>query len=303
MSFGDFFSGIGDDLSSFFGGSGSTPAATPDAAAPAITPDASGGGSFLSGLGNFFSPAASTGTSTGTIAPTGGGAAPAGPSTNISQFLSPSAPTSAAGGGIDTGLGNTDSVLSTAGQPAASAAPSTLQQITSALGLGGASTGDLLKGALGAGGLAYSVANNSGGNPALKQIEQQAGQAGAQGQQLEGYLANGTLPPGAQQYVDAQTASQKAAIRSRYAANGMSGSTAETQELNNVDTQATAQMFQIASQLYNTGVTQTGASSQLYDILMNAQNTSNEQIGSAISNFVSALGGGGEGKGTTIKVN
>ena len=141
-----------------------------------------------------------------------------------------------------------------------------MQSIMQSLGItndkGGvnASSGDILKGLVGAGGLGYNILKNSGATPATKAVEQQAQSAGAQGQQLESYLANGTLPPGAQRYVDAQSAAQKASIQSKYAQLGMSGSTAEAQELAQVDTQAQTQMFQMASALYQNGVSQTGAS-------------------------------------------
>lgn len=293
FDFGDIGSGIGDfftnTVPSWFGaGDASTPTA------PVVTPsaDTSGASSFGSSFGNFLSPSADLSS--------GAASAPAATnnSSQITSFLNggspaPTTTTSAASAPslVDNGngQGNTNSIVSTANTPVA---PSTLQQITSALGLGNTSPGDVLKGAIGAGGLAYSAINNAGSTSAEKALKGQAATQSAQGQQLETYLANGTLPPGAQAYVDQQTAAQKAAIQSKYAALGMSGSTAEIQELNNVDAQATSQMFQIASQLYSTGVTETGASSQLYDLLMNAQNADNAQIGNAISTFVSALGGG-----------
>jgi len=205
--------------------------------------------------------------------------------------------------GADTsGLGNTSSLLSASNPQAGGAQPpaapdqSLVQQAMSALGLtnkaGGTDWGALAKGAVGAGGLAYSAINNAGTTPATKAVQQMAGQQNAQGQQLESYLANGTLPPGAQQYVDAQTSAATAAIKSKYAQMGMSGSTAEAQELSNVASQAQAQMFNMAQQLYANGVSQTGASANLYKLLMDQQNQDNTAMGNAITNFTSALGGG-----------
>lgn len=178
-----------------------------------------------------------------------------------------------------------------------------MQSILQSLGItnkdGGvaASTGDILKGLVGGGELIKSLVD-SGPSSVEKAVQSMAQNANAQGTQLESYLANGTLPPGAQQYVDQQTAAQKASIMSKYAQMGMTGSTAEAQELANVASQAQAQMFQLASTLYQNGVSQTGASSQLYQTLMNAQNQDNTDIGNAISNFVSSLGGGSGGKQT-----
>lgn len=294
----DWFSGLGDDFSSFFGGVG-------NAASSAGNAIASGAGDVANFFTNDVPSALGFGSSPTTAL-----------ANNVNGATPTIAPTVASGaqpatGGITSAAGGTDLALppgTTAlaapdgsGDPNSTPVPGatggkapqgTMQQIMSTLGLGNASTGDLLKGAIGAGGLGYAVANNMGSTENEKALKGQAQNQAAQGQQLESYLSNGTLPPGAQAYVDQQTAAQKAAIRSEYAANGMSGTTAETQELNNVDTQATTQMFQIASSLYQSGVTETGASSQLYNLLMNADSANNAQVGSAISNFVSALGGG-----------
>lgn len=306
MLFTDFFSGIGD-IGNLFDGATQGIGSAASSVGNAIS---SGAGDVVGAIGTGFNDVGNflgfgDGTTGGSTATSGASATPS--LVSPDQAIANAAPQSAASAlsgtaypnGIDPNNPNAGASVTPTGNNASSS-PSALQQITSALGLDKASTGDLLKGALGVGGLGYAVSQNMGGNPYQKQLEAQANSQNAQGAQLETYLANGTLPPGAQAYVNQQTAAQKAAIQSKYATFGMSGSTAETQELNNVDTQATAQMFQIASQLYDTGVTQTGASGQLYQLLMQDQNASNQQIGSAISNFVSALGGGGTGSQFTI---
>lgn len=178
---------------------------------------------------------------------------------------------------------------------------SSVQKILSSLGLGGASTGDLIKGAAAGGGLLYNLLSPSPSASAEKSLKGIAGQQSAQGAQLESYLANGTLPPGAQQWVDTQTAAQKAAIRGKYATLGMSGSTVEMQELNNVDQMAASHMFEIASQLLSTGIQETNASGTLYNYLMQAQNADQKEVTDAIQNFVGSLGGSG-GHGTTIQI-
>lgn len=159
-------------------------------------------------------------------------------------------------------------------------------------GSGSPSTGNLLGSLLSGGALAYKALDGTGSSSAEKAVKGEAANANAQGQQLESYLANGTLPPGAQQYVNQQVAAQQASIKSKYAQLGMTGSTAEAQELSNVNTQAQAQMFQIANDLYQTGVSQTGASATLYNTLLNAQNADNASMGSAIQNFAASLAGG-----------
>lgn len=162
------------------------------------------------------------------------------------------------------------------------------------LGTGSASTDKTLLGAgVSGAGLLTNLLMGSPASSAEKQLKNIAGTQNAQGQQLENYLASGTLPPGAQQWVDQQTQANQAAIRAKYAANGLSGSTMEQQELNNVNTQATESMFQIASSLLNSGISETNASGTLYNYLLNAENADQAQVSQAIQNFVSSLGGGG----------
>lgn len=313
----DFFGGIGSDISNLFGGE-STPAPAPMAGADGNgatstpAPADAGGFSavpmdFTSGNSNF-----SSGGQTPMPAATGQASLP---QTLSSLGISPSVLAGAApqtngvsassgsayANGVDPSNPTTPTVNATQPQ-----SPSTMQSIMQTLGVedksGSLNTGGILKGLVGAGGLAYNAVKSNASTPAEKAVEQMAQGANAQGTQLQSYLANGTLPPGAQQYVDQQTAGQKASIRSKYAQMGMSGSTAEAQELAGVDTAAQSQMFQLASQLYQNGVSQTGASAQLYNTLMNAENQDNAAMGSAISNFVASLGGGGTSGGTTITI-
>lgn len=152
------------------------------------------------------------------------------------------------------------------------------------------------------GGLLYNAIEGSPSSSAEKNIKNLANSQNAQGQQLESYINNGTLPPGAQQWVNQQTAAQTAAIKAKYAQLGMSGSTPEAEELNNVQSQATSQMFTIASQLLNTGVTESNASGTLYNYLMNAENADTQDISKAVQNFVAAMAGG-SGAGQNISLS
>ncbi len=305
----DWFGNAANSVSNFFGGGPSTPS-TDTGSGATSTPPASDTSNFSFAPTDFTSGASSGGQTP----------IPASQVSSLPQTLStlgispsvlagasaPSAGQSAASGsaypnGVDPN--NLTAPTTNSAQPQT---PSTMQSIMQTLGVedknGGLNTGGILKGLVGAGGLAYNASKSNGATPAEKAVQGMAQNANAQGTQLESYLSNGTLPPGAQQYVDQQTAGQKASIRSKYAQLGMSGSTAESQELAQVDTAAQAQMFQLASQLYQTGVSQTGASAQLYNTLMNAENQDNSAMGSAISNFVASLGGGGTSGGTTITI-
>lgn len=225
---------------------------------------------------------------------------------------SPLSPISAIANGLNGGGITTDNSASAApaaatggtpgATPGATKPPTSSGGILQTLGLGNTGVADLLKGGVAGGGLLYNLLEGSPSASAEKSLKNIAGQQTAQGQQLESYIANGTLPPGAQQWVNQQTAGQKAAIRSKYAQLGMNGSTAEQQELSQVDAAATSQMFTIASQLLNTGVNETNASGTLYNYLLQAQNADAKDMSSAIQNFVASLGGSGSGGGTTIKI-
>ncbi len=131
-----------------------------------------------------------------------------------------------------------------------------------------------------------------------------AEQQSQMGSQYASYLQNGTLPPGAQAGLDEASASAKAAVRSKYAQMGMSGSTSELSELNQIDQRMKAQSFQYASQLLNSGVQMSGLSGNLYRYLLSAQQADDEQLSNAIANFAGAASGGGNnanGRGVNVR--
>ena len=102
----------------------------------------------------------------------------------------------------------------------------------------------------------------------FNQLQSEAGQDMQQGQQLESYLQNGTLPPGLAGAVAQNLAATQAAIKSRYAAINMSGSSAEQQDLMNAATQSQADSAQLAMGLLSQGISETGQSSGIYENLI-----------------------------------
>lgn len=184
-------------------------------------------------------------------------------------------------------------------------------------GGGGGSSflGDLGKGAISsvtknplgiaaAGGLlGYDLLKGNPTDPNQKQLQDKANQLGAQGDVLRSYLTSGTLPPAMQAQLDQATKAEKARIVSGYAAKGMptdpNQNSALAQELNNVDTNAVAAMASAQIQMMNTGLQETGLSTQLYETLVKLDQSQNDQLMKAISGFAAALGGGG---GTTLKL-
>lgn len=153
-----------------------------------------------------------------------------------------------------------------------------------------------------------------------------------QGQNLVQYLQTGTLPPDAQASLDQATASAKAAIKSRYASQGLNTDPNQNsvlnQELQQVDQQAIASKSQLEQQyqaagaqliqasqsaaaeaesisnnITAAGTAAAGLSSDLYKTLIGIDQTSQAQIGAAIANFAKSVSGGGaSGSGTTINV-
>lgn len=125
-----------------------------------------------------------------------------------------------------------------------------------------------------------------------KQIDQAAAQATQQGTQLQSYLTNGTLPPGAQASINQAAESQKAAIRSRYAQMGGSGSSAMQQDLAAVDQWSQGQGSTLALQLLNSGIGESQLGSALYQDIAKNSLDQDKDLTSSIAAFASSLNGG-----------
>lgn len=303
---------IGNGISNLFGSSSSTPgAATTSAGA---VNGANAGGSPLSSApaGGAAGSAAGAAAPAG-VAGTGGDVTlNAGGSSPGTQGIPSDAGSSFDSAAKAAGVYNPNALSATAANipsPISSdvpaAAPQSFgSQIVSGLknsiaqnplGIGAA--------ALGIGGDALKQSGLVGNNvpKGQNQVENIAAQENQQGQQLQGYLQSGTLPPGLQQTLNQATEAAKASIRSKYAASGSSGSSAEQQELAAVDSNAQGQESQLALQLLNTGINETGMASQLYQQLMKNSITQDNQLGTSIANFASAAGGGGTNVNALLK--
>lgn len=153
-----------------------------------------------------------------------------------------------------------------------------------------------------AGGLGFEMLRGQQPTANVKELQSLAAQAEMQGSVLQQYLANGTLPPALQAQLTQATKAAKASIISGYAARGVSTDPTQNsqlaQDLANVDMQAVASMGQIESQLLQTGIQETGLSSQLYQALVGIDKENNTQLMQAIASFASSLSGGAK----TIKI-
>ena len=134
------------------------------------------------------------------------------------------------------------------------------------------------------------------------QLQTEAGQLSAQGTQLENYINTGTLPPGLQGAVQQNLAATQAAIKSSYAAKGMSGSSAEQQDLQNAEIQSQAQTAQLATGLLSEGVAETGDAAGIYNNLIGDIQKSDQGLQSALAEFAAASAGQGIG-GSGLKLS
>lgn len=136
--------------------------------------------------------------------------------------------------------------------------------------------------------------------PGAKEMERTAKDAAGRAAQL-GDAANaafaGNLPGGRQVAFDNQANREKAAIRQRYAGMGMSGSTAEAQDLAAVDQRLQEQAFREAQQMATTGFNaaaqQSGISDELYKLLWEEEARRGTAFSNSLSSFVSAIAGQG----------
>lgn len=268
--------------------------------------------------GDISNPTTSIGSSAGIGAinaatPSSGGvgaAAPVGGGTSFTD-LSGGAPFGAASG-IDTGAsgGPTTGGVTTPstqltpqqlGAPAAGASPAPPaaggggdKSILDSLGIKSP-----LGAAIGAAGLGYSVLQGQKAPAYSAQLQQQASQLNAQGQQLLSYLQSGTLPEGLKASLTQATSAAKAKVISNFAAQGLntdpSQNSALAQELAAIDQQALISTAQIGQQLMTSGIAESGLSSDLYKTLANIDQTQTANIGKAISNFAASMSGGGGG--------
>ena len=147
--------------------------------------------------------------------------------------------------------------------------------------------------ALGAGGLAYDAIKGQQPIPNLSNIESQAQSLAAGGQTLLGPLEGGPLPAGAQSAINQGVQSAQAAIRSKYASMGLSGSPMEQDELNQAQETAIQQQFQVAQQMAGVGAQITGLDISTYNDIINAKLTQDKELQDAIASFAGAAAGGG----------
>ncbi len=116
-----------------------------------------------------------------------------------------------------------------------------------------------------------------------------------QGNQLQGYLTSGTLPPGIQAGLNQARDAAIATVKSQFAARGQSGSSAEADAISNININVVSNGANIATQLLNQGISESEFSSQIYANLMQTSIQQDQNLSNSIANFAGALG-----KGSTV---
>lgn len=129
-----------------------------------------------------------------------------------------------------------------------------------------------------------------------------AAQQNQLGTTLTNPLVTGQLPQGAEQAVSNAIQDAITQTKSRYANLGLSGSTAETDAIANIQNQGTAQRFAIAEQMAQTGLNATsqaantfGLQDQVFTALMNAQVQQDTALQQSLARFAAAAAGGNQG--------
>ena len=210
-------------------------------------------------------------------------------SKDLSRLGSPAVTNTAAPAATEAITPTTDALSSSGGT-------STLVKGATGAGGEGFNIGSFLKdyGSLGlaGAGLAYNMLKGNQKPEFQSNVENAATQLQAQGAQLEGYLTSGTLPPGMDAALQSAHNAAAAAIRSRYANMGMSGSSAEMNDLSNLAYTTVSQGANIASQLMQTGVNEQQFAAGLYQNLMRTSMAQDTAMSNSIAGFTNAMAGG-----------
>lgn len=292
-------SGVGDLLSGTAGAAGTAASGAATAAPTSILPAAGvGSGAAATGAG-----AAAPGGAAAIAAPAAGAAGSS--AGGLDSALSSFQPDIAGGAGSATpgaslaGAGNT---LANAGSGGtASIAPSTAGGTTGDantfdallndptlknFGRFAGANKDLITGGIGL------AANAIRGDQAFPGEKQLTAQAKALSGQANSFM-RGELTPGMQAGLRGATESAKAALRSMFAQRGMSGSSSEVEALASIDQTSAVKGAELAQSLIQQGVSEAGLASNLWQTILAESMRKDQELGSAIGGFASALAGGG----------
>lgn len=127
--------------------------------------------------------------------------------------------------------------------------------------------------------------------PAEQSIQRMGEEAASQARTLEAYQQSGTLPAGLQSIVDQQTKAAEAALSTKFADLGLSGSTMERQQLAQIKMAKAAEIAQFADALAKQGIQWAGLSVQEFNQLLAAQQANEDSFTKALGSFAGGLAG------------
>lgn len=259
-------------------------------AAPAVAVPSNLGATDLTSAG-FFDDGGGAATSAASPAASSPGQAASllgGQPQSTSQLISEAANTAGSPGSITVANPQTGVDLGSLATGTPDKTTSLWDQITGAIN---SPTGKVLGVAASGAGLIKDLLG--GGSPAgLSSLQNLAASSASQGQILQQYLQNGTLPPAVQASVNAATQNGITAIKSKYASMGVApGSSAEVEDIARLQQNAVVQGATLADQLLAQGISETQLSAQLYNDIMQQSEAQTAQTGAAIGNLASALAG------------
>lgn len=153
--------------------------------------------------------------------------------------------------------------------------------------------GDVVAGGLLAGGLLGGTGSGGSAAEGLKGLaDSSAALAGRLGNIAQAGMA-GDIDGRGLNSIGRMVRKAQAAIRQRYAAMNMSGSTAEIQDLNAAAEAGVDLQFKVGQEMAQTGLNAiaalTGQSAAIYTSMLNAQTAKNTALGNAIANFAASL--------------
>ena len=130
-----------------------------------------------------------------------------------------------------------------------------------------------------------------GGVEALNPLQQEQLNMMRQQQQTAQQYMTGQVTPEMQQNIQNQTQANIQQIKAKYAQMGMSGSTAEAQEIAGAEARGTAQLGQAQSQMIQTGSQMLGLPTQTIAKLSAQQLAQDKDFSDALAAFVGSLAG------------
>jgi hypothetical protein len=148
--------------------------------------------------------------------------------------------------------------------------------------------GDNYKWMLPALGIGYSALQSNKPVPGQEQMQAYAQRMGQIGNQLTDPLMTGQLPPGYQSAFDRMQQSAEAAIKSKYAKQGISGSSMERSELANVPQQIETQKLQFAQTLATQGMQAMGLGGTAYNNIAQHTIAQDKMLSDALARFGAA---------------